>query len=103
MPIFNVQNEDDYHFVNFLWNSPESGLLYINKIVWNGYGDPIKLFGIKIEDNGLSDLQLEVFQHTPNWTSLSHRLDSYREYYRESALSQHIFGELTDYMSMYLN
>ena len=28
--------EDDRHYVNFLWNSPGNGILYINKIVWKG-------------------------------------------------------------------
>ena len=97
MPIFDIQNEDDEHLVNFLWNSPENGLLYINRIVWNGYGDPIKLTGIKIEENGLSDLYLEVFPDTPNWKSLGRRLTDYQAFYRGHAIAQHIFGELRDY------
>ena len=97
MPIFHVGNEDEEHNVNFLWKSPENGLLYINRIRWNGNGDPIKLKGLKIEENGLSDLDLEVFPDTVSWKSLGKRLSSYREFYRDNALSQHTFGELTDY------
>ena len=49
MPVFDIQNEDDKHLEVFLWNSPENGLLYINKIVWNGYGDPIMVMGKKLK------------------------------------------------------
>ena len=37
--------EDDRHYVNFLWNSPGNGTLYINKIVWNGYGALLNFLG----------------------------------------------------------
>ena len=83
--------------VNFLWNSPENGLLYTNRIVWNGYGDPIKLTGIKIEENGLSHLYLKVFPDTPSWKSLGRRLTDYQAFYRGHPIAQHIFGELRDY------
>ena len=39
--------------------SPRNDLMYINIIVWDS--DRITLTGIKMEENGLSDLFLEVF------------------------------------------
>ena len=104
MPLFNdLCSEDQVHVVNFLWNSPSDGLFYINKIVWNSYGDSIKLSGIKIQENSLSDLNLEVHPRTSNWTSLYYRIDDYQTFYHDSAINQHIFGELSDYMSMYID
>lgn len=93
---------DEHHIVNFLWNSPQNGLLRINKLIWNGYGDPIRLIGFSINPQGVSPLYLEVVAHTPNWSSLSYRLEDYQQYYTESAIKEHVYGELCDYMSMYL-
>ena len=42
--------KDERHYVNFLWNSQGNGILYINKFVRNGYGDPIKLFGYNFQN-----------------------------------------------------
>ena len=39
--------EENRHYVNIFWNSPSNGILYKNKIVRDGYGDPIRLFGYR--------------------------------------------------------
>ena len=46
-------HEDEKHFLNFIWKSPSHALLYNNKIVWNGSGDPVKHFDI-ISKNSLA-------------------------------------------------
>ena len=92
------RNEDEIHVVNFQWNSPQNGTLYVNRIVWNGHGDPIVLSGFSIENNNFSPFYLEVVENTPNWKSLSKRLSKYQQHYKESAIKEHVFGELCDYM-----
>ena len=92
--------EDDRHYVNFLWNSPRNGILYIKKIVWNGYGDPIKLFGYNFQNVPPSDICLEVYPHTPNWTSVYWRLSEYQHLFIDNAINEHVFRELVDYLAM---
>ena len=92
--------EDDRHYVNFLWNSPGNGILYFNKIVWNGYGDPIKLFGYNFQNVPPSDICVQVYPHTPNWTSLYWRLSEYQHLYIDNPLNEHVFGELVNYLAM---
>ena len=93
------QDEDEIHIVSFQWNSPQNGLLYVNRVVWNSYGDPIRLYGVSIENNNFSQFYLEVVRNTPNWQSLAERLNKYQQHYTESAIKEHVFGELCDYMS----
>ena len=59
MPLFPEKKQ--HHLVHFLWDSPNNGILFIHKIVWNAQGDPIWLFGKYIGQHGLGDLYLEVF------------------------------------------
>ena len=40
MPLY---PEKDEHLVQFLWDSPRNGILFINKNVWNAQGDHIRL------------------------------------------------------------
>ena len=47
--------KDEQHLVQFLRNSPNNGILFINNIVWNAQGDPIRLFGKFIGQQGLGD------------------------------------------------
>ena len=93
-------NEDDEQFVNCIGKSPSHGLLYINKIVWNGNGDPIKLFGYNFQEFPPNDYYLQVFPHTPNWTSLCSLLAEYRHLYKDNFVNEHVFGELIDHLSM---
>ena len=93
--------KDEQHFVQFLCDSPNNGILFIEKIVWNAQGDPIRLFGKFIGQQGLVDLYLEVFPYTLTWRHLYFRLLDYKQFYEDNTINQHIFGELTSFMSMY--
>ena len=62
--------KDEQHFVRFLWDSPHNGILFNNKFVWNAQGNPIRLFGIFIGQQGLGDLYLEVFPNLLTWRHL---------------------------------
>ena len=62
MPLY--PEKDEQHLLQFLWGSPNNGVLFINKIVWNAQGDPIRLIGKFIGQQGLGDLYLEVFPNT---------------------------------------
>ena len=53
MPLY--PEKDEQHLVQFLWDSPNNGILFIHKIVWNAQGDPIRLFGKFI---GQQDLEI---------------------------------------------
>ena len=72
MPLYPEKVEQ--HLVQFLWDSPNNGIRFINKIVWNAQGDPNRLFGKFIGQHGLGE---------------------------DTTINQHIFGELTNFMSMY--
>ena len=98
MPLY---PEKDEHLVQFLSDSPHNGILFINKIVWNAQGDPIKLFKKFIGQQGLNDLYLEVFPNTLTWRHLYFRLLDYKQFYEDTTTNQRIFGELTNFMSMY--
>ena len=93
--------KDEQHLVQFLWDSPNNGILFINKIVWNAQGDPIRLIGKFIGQQGFGDLYLEVFPNTLPWRHLCFRLLDYKQFYEETMTNQHIFGELSNFMSMY--
>ena len=99
MPLYPDKGEQ--HLVQFLWESPHNGILFINKIVWNAQGDPIGLFGKFIGQQGLVDLYLEVFPNISTWRHLYFRLLEYKQFYEDTTTNQHIFGELTNFMSMY--
>ena len=100
MPLY--PEKDEQHLVQFLWDSPHNGILFISKIVWNAQGDPITIFGKFIGQHGLGDLYLEVFPNTLTWRHLYlHSLD-YKQFYEDTTTNKHIFGELTIFMSMYL-
>ena len=99
MPLY--PEKDEQHLVQFLWDSPNNGILFINKIVWNAQGDPIRLFGKFTGQQGLGDLYLEVFPNTLTWRHLYLRLLDYKQFYEDTTTNQHIFGELTNFMSMY--
>ena len=87
--------------VHFLWDSPHNGILFFNKIVWDAQGDPIRLLGRYIGQHGLGGLYLHVFPYTLTWRHLYFRLFDYKQFYEDSTTNQHIFGELTNFMSMY--
>ena len=65
MPLY--LEKDEQHLVQLLWDSPNHGILFINKIVRNAQGDPIRLFGKFIGQHGLGDLYIEVFPNTLTW------------------------------------
>ena len=99
MPLYT--EKDEKHLEQFLWDSPHNGILFINKIVWNAQGDPIIIFGKFVGQHGLGDLYLEVFANTLAWRHLYLRLLDYKQFYEDTTTNQHIFGELTNFMSMY--
>ena len=99
MPLY--PEKDEQRLVQFLWDSPNNGILFIEKIVWNAQGDPISLFGKLIGQNGLGDLYLEVFPNTLTWQHLYFHLLEYKQFYQDTTTNQHILGELTNFMSMY--
>ena len=72
MPLY--PEKDEHHSVQFLRVSPNNGILFINKIVWNPQGDPIRLFGKIIGQQGLSDLYLAIFPNTSTGQNLCFRL-----------------------------
>ena len=92
--------EDNRHYVNLFWNAPGNGILNINKIAWNGYGDTIKLSGFNFENVPLSDICVEVYPHTPNWTSLCWRHSEYQHLKIDNPVNEYVFGELVDYLAM---
>ena len=59
MPLY--PEKEEQNLVQFLWDSPNNGIVFINKIVWNAQADPIRIFGKFIGHQGLGDLYLEVF------------------------------------------
>ena len=91
---------EDRHYVNFRWNSLSNGILYIKKIVWNGYGDPIKFYGYNFQNVPPSDIYVEVYPHTPNWTSFYWQSSEYQHLYIDNPVNEHVFGELVDYLAM---
>ena len=93
--------KDEQHLKQFLWDSPNNGIFFVNKIVWNAQGDPIRLFGKFIGQQRLSDLYLEVFPNTPTWRHLYFHLLDYKQFYEDTTINRHTFGELTNFMSMY--
>ena len=99
MPLY--PEKDEQHLVLFLWDSPHKGILFINKIVRNTQGDPIRLFGKIIGQQGLGDLYLEVSPNTRTWRLLYFRLLDYKQFFEDTRTNQQIFGELTNSMSMY--
>ena len=99
MPLY--PEKDEQHLVQVLWDSANNGILFNEKIVWNAQGDPIRLFGKFIGQYGLGDLYLEVSLNTLTWRHLFFRLLDYKQFYEDTATNQHIFGELTNFMSMY--
>ena len=100
MPLY--PEKDEQHLVQFLCDSPNKGIRFINKFVWNAQGDPIRLFGEFIGQQGLGYLDLEVFPNTLTWRHLYFRLLDYKQFFEDTTTNQHIFGELTNFMSMYL-
>ena len=99
MPLY--PEKDEQHLVQFLWDSPNNGILFIEKIVWNAQGDPIRLFGRYIGQNRLRDLYLEVFPNILTWRQVYFRLLDYKQFSEDTTTNQHIFGELTNFLSMY--
>ena len=93
--------KDEQHLVHFLWASPKNEILLFNKILWNAQGDPIRLFVKFIGQQGFGDSYLEVFPNTLTWRYLYFRLLDYKQFYRDTTTNQHIFGELTNFLSMY--
>ena len=65
MPLY--PKKDEKKLPQFLWDSPNNGTLFDNKIFWNAQGDPIRLFDKFIGQYGLGDLYLEVFPNTLTW------------------------------------
>ena len=65
MPLY--PEKDEHHLVEFLWASPNNGILFINKTVWNAQADPIRLFGKFVGQHGLGDLDLELFPYSLTW------------------------------------
>ena len=92
--------KDEQHLVQFLWDSPLNGILFVTKIVWNAQGDPIRLFGKFIGQQGLGHLYLEFFPSTLTWRHLYFRLLGYKQFYEDTTKNQHILGGLTGLMSM---
>ena len=99
MPLY--LEKDEQHLVQFLWDSSNNGILFSNKIIWNARGDPIRLFGKFIDQHELGDLYLEVSPNTLTWRHLYFRLLDYKQFYEDTTTNQHIFGELTNFLSMY--
>ena len=99
MPLY--PEKDEQHLVQVLWDSPNNGILFIEKIVWNAQGDSIRLFGKFIGQNELGDLYLEVFPNTSIWRYLFFRLLDYKQFYEDTTTNRHIFAELTNFVSMY--
>ena len=99
MPI--CAEKDEQHLLQFLWDSPNNGILFIDKIVWNAQGDATRLFGKFIGQHGLGDLYIKIFPNTLTWRQLYFRLLDYKQFYEDTTTNQHIFGELTTFMSMY--
>ena len=99
MPLY--PEKDEQHLVHFLWDSPNNGILFVNKIVWNAQGDPIRLFGKIIGQQGLRDLYLEVFPKTLTWRHLYFRLLDYKHFYEDTTTNQHIFGDLWIYFFIF--
>ena len=98
MPLYPEKYEQ--HLVQFLWASPNNGILFINKIVRNAQGDRIRIFGKFIAQQGLGDLYFEVFPNTLTLRHLYFRLLDYKQFFEDTTTNQHIFGELTNFMSM---
>ena len=90
----------EQHSEQFLWDSPHNGILFINKIVWNAKGDPIRFFGKFFGQHGLGDLYLKVFPNTLTWRHLYLRLLDYEQFQENTTTNQHFFGDLTNFMSM---
>ena len=99
MPLY--PEKDEQQLVHFLCDSPNNGILFINKIVWNAQGDPIRLFCKFIGQQGLGDLYLEVISNTSTWRHLCFRLIDYKQFYEDTTTNQHIFGEWTNFLSLY--
>ena len=93
--------KDEQHLVQFLWDAPNNGILFINKIVWNAQGDPNRLFGKFIGQQGLGDLYSEVFPDTLNWRHLFFSLLNYKQFYEDTTTNRHDSGESTIFISMY--
>ena len=99
MPLY--PEKDEQHLVQLLWGSTNNGILFINKIIWNAHGEPIRQFGKFIGQYGLGDLYLEVFPNTLTWRHLFFRLLDYKHFYEDTTNNHRIFGEMTSFMSMY--
>ena len=92
--------KDEQQLVQFLWDSPNNGILFINNTIWNAR-DPNRLIGKLLGQYGLGDLYLEVFPDTMTWRHLYYRFLDYKRFYEDTTTNQHNFGELTNFMSMY--
>ena len=55
------REKDEHYSLQFLWDSPNNGILFINKVGWNAQDDPIRLFSNFIGQQGLGDVYLESY------------------------------------------
>ena len=94
--------KDEHHCVHFLWDSLDNGILYINKTNWNAHGDPFWLFGKFIGHQRDGDYYLEAFPNTSTWRQIKFCLLDFKQFREDASTNQHIFGELTSFMSTYL-
>ena len=92
--------KDEQHLVEILCDSPNNGIEFVNKFVWNAQGDPIRLFGKSFSQLGLRDFYLDVFPNTSTWRHLFFHLLDYKEFYEVTTTNQHNFGEWTLFMSL---
>ena len=82
MPLYPIKIEQ--HLIQFLCDSTNNGILLISMIVWNAQGDPIRLFGKFVGQQGLGDLYLEIFPKTLTWRHLYFRLLDYKQFYEDT-------------------
>ena len=87
MPLY--PEKDEQHLGQFLWDSPNNGNLFFNKIVWNAQGYPIRLFGNFFGQQGLGVLYLEVFPNTSTRRHLFFRMLDYKQFYEDTTTIQH--------------
>ena len=93
----NHENNFQYVFYNILWDSPENGILFITIIGWHSQQDRLKLSGYRFDTVPPSDIQLDVFPNTPNWTSLNSHFLVHQQIYR---INYYIYGKFLEYLAL---
>ena len=106
MPLY--PKKDEQQLAQFLWDSPNNGILFINKSVWNAQGHPIRLFGKFFGQHGLGDLYLEVFHcvvhsNTTEWNTLEQIFTNYTSHLDTYFNNLHAYEEMLEYMTTYVD